>query len=203
MPVLTTRRLVVRPFRLDDLQLVHQLLDIEIESPSPEEPAMSLADRKAWLEWTVMSYHQLAQLYQPPFGDRAVVLRQSGELIGACGFVPSLAPFEQYPQFRLDRSPAALTLNTPEIGLFYAIGPRCRRRGYASEAALALVQYAFERLIVKRIVATTTRENFASIGVMRRLGMRVEENPFPEPHWSQVVGVLNHPLPQEGEAQPG
>jgi len=45
-------------------------------------------------------------------------------------------------------------------------------------------------LHLARVVATTERENVASIGVMRRLGMRVEENLQPEPAWFQVVGVL-------------
>jgi len=29
--------------------------------------------------------------------------------------------------------------------------------------------------------------------VMRKLGMRIERNPLPEPHWLQIVGVLDHP----------
>jgi len=28
---------------------------------------------------------------------------------------------------------------------------------------------------------------------MRRLGMRIETNPYPEPEWFQVVGVIDHP----------
>ena len=30
----------------------------------------------------------------------------------------------------------------------------------------------------------------ASIGVMRAIGMTIEENPFPEPTWFQIVGIL-------------
>jgi RimJ/RimL family protein N-acetyltransferase len=44
-----------------------------------------------------------------------------------------------------------------------------------------------------RIVATTQRSNAASIAVMRRLGMNVQENPDPDPPWFQVVGILAHP----------
>jgi ribosomal-protein-alanine N-acetyltransferase len=46
---------------------------------------------------------------------------------------------------------------------------------------------------VKRVVATTTYENAASVRVMRKLGMRVERNPFPDPPWLQVVGLLENP----------
>src|SRR4051812_1559936 len=45
----------------------------------------------------------------------------------------------------------------------------------------------------RRIVAATEHDNLASIGVMRRLGMRIERNPDPEPHWFQTVGVLFNP----------
>jgi len=54
----------------------------------------------------------------------------------------------------------------------------------------AVVDYAFDRLRLKRIIATTAYDNLASIGVMRKLGMRIERNPLPEPRWLQVVGVL-------------
>jgi len=41
-------------------------------------------------------------------------------------------------------------------------------------------------------VDTTTYDNVASMGVMRKLGMRVEKNPFLEPPWLQVVGVVEN-----------
>ena len=77
------------------------------------------------------------------------------------------------------------------MGLYWAVAPSYRRLGLASEAAAALIGHAFAELHLARVVATTERENVASIGVMRRLGMRVEENPEPEPAWFQVVGVLD------------
>ena len=66
------------------------------------------------------------------------------------------------------------------------------RHGYASEAAQALIDYAFQELRLKRIVATTSYDNIGSMGVMRKLGMRVEENLLGEPPWLQVVGVLEN-----------
>ena len=81
---------------------------------------------------------------------------------------------------------------TPEVGLFWVIDPEQQRRGYATEAAQAMVQHAFTHLRLKRIIATTEYTNIASQGVMRRLGMRVLHNPLPEPPWLQVVGVLQN-----------
>ena len=62
-----------------------------------------------------------------------------------------------------------------------------------------MIDYAFRELRLRRIVATTTRENVPSIRVMRNVGMSIEENPYPDPPWLQVVGVLeNRPRPSTG-----
>jgi len=85
------------------------------------------------------------------------------------------------------------------MGLFWAIDPEHQRHGYAAEAAQALIDFAFQQLRVKRLIATTEHDNAASIGVMRKLGMRVEKNPFPDPPWLQVVGILGHPADKEAK----
>lgn len=59
--------------------------------------AQSREQRRAWLEWSVMNYEQLAYMHQPPLGDRAIELRSSGELIGACGYNPALGPYALLP----------------------------------------------------------------------------------------------------------
>lgn len=190
MPTLETARLLIRPFTLDDLDALYQILDVELSNAElGTEGAMARDERRRWLEWSVLNYEQLSKLYQPPYGDRAVVLRTQGTLIGACGYVPCLAPFGQLPGFA-SADQEATGLSTTEFGLYYAFSPSHQRRGYAGEAARALVRYAFDVLKLKRVVATTTYDNAGSMGVMRRLGMRIERNPFPEPPWLQVVGVL-------------
>ncbi len=147
--------------------------------------AVAGGGRERWLRWTELSYGQLAELRQPPYGERGIVLDESGRLVGLVGLVPSLGPFGLLPSW-----PRPGRRFVPEVGLYWAVAPAFRRRGIAAEAAAALVEYAFAELGLARVVATTERENPASIGVMRRLGMRVEENPEPEPAWFQVVGIL-------------
>jgi len=191
MPVLNTLRLAIRPFVMEDLGAVHRLLDIELVVADLGTDKMdSLAERTQWLQWTVLNYEQLAKLRQPPYGDRAIVLKSTGQLIGACGFVPCLNPFEQVPGFAVGERSGGLGLNSTEFGLFYAVSPAHQRRRYASEAAQALVDYAFRHLHLKRVIATTGYENIASMGVMRKLGMRIAENPLSDPPWLQMVGVL-------------
>jgi RimJ/RimL family protein N-acetyltransferase len=178
---------------MDDLQTVHRLFDVELrEVDLGTVGAQTLHERAEWLQWTVLSYTQLAKLYQPPYGERAVIQKHTQQLIGACGFVPCLDAFAQVPGFSPALRPSQPWLTTTEFGLFYAITPTLQRQGYATETARALVDYAFQHLRLKRIVATTTYENAASMGVMRKLGMHLERNPYPEPPWLQVVGVLEN-----------
>lgn len=121
-----------------------------------------------------------------------MVRKADGRVIGACGFVTYLCPFDQIPGF----GDGAREVQRAEFGLYYALSPAVHRQGYASEAAGALVRYGFDSLRLRHIVATTSRDNLGSIGVMRRLGMRIEANPYPEPPWLQVVGVIHNPALQ-------
>lgn len=191
MPILATQRLMIRPFALTDLEDIHRILDVELgfTDGGSQEPR-SLEERRQWLQWTVLGYEQLAKLYQPPYGERAIVLSSSGALIGAVGFVPCLNVFSQLPSLCANDETSLASFYTTEFGMFWALSPAYQGQGYATEAAGAVVAYAFDSLRVGRVVATTSYDNERSMGVMRRLGMHIERNPFPDPPWLQVVGIL-------------
>ena len=194
VPPLETERLVIRPFVMDDLDAIHQLLDTDLaEADFGTEGATSRDERAQWLRWTILNYEELAKLYQPPYGDLAIVLKSTQEFIGACGYVQSFGPFGQLPSFSSQTQDASMHLNLPEFGLFYALSPSHQGQGYATEATKALIQYAFAQLALRRIIATTTYDNEASMSVMRKVGMRIEKNPYSEPPWFQVVGILENP----------
>src|SRR5205814_9666390 len=132
--LLSTERLLIREFAASDLDFAHRLLDVELAGANTgTEGVITLDARRRWLRWIVLNYEQLAYLRQPPYGDRAVALRSTGELIGACGLVPCLAPFEQIPALRIPSaagdSAAGPTGSSPEVGLYWAIAPAHRRQG--------------------------------------------------------------------------
>jgi RimJ/RimL family protein N-acetyltransferase len=146
-----------------------------------------------YVDDTIARFRLSHQLMQPPYGDFAIE-QPSGVVIGLAGYVPSYGPFGLLPWFQRFRSTATgKGLNTAEWGLFWVLGADARGKGYATEAAKLLIDYAFERLGLLRIVATTEHDNLASIAVMRRLGMVVERNPGDNPEWFQVVGILENP----------
>ncbi len=193
MPRLESDRLLIRPFLLADLEAAYDLLDVQLAGADVgTEGVMSRAEREGWLQWSVLNEEALAYLKQPPYGDRAIVLKATGAIVGACGYVPCFGPFGQLPSV----GGSATGLCSTEFGLYYAVSPARQGQGIATEAAGLLVAYAFEQWNLGRIIATTSYENLASTRVMEKLGMRIERNPFPEPPWFQVVGILDHPAPR-------
>jgi ribosomal-protein-alanine N-acetyltransferase len=181
--VLETDRLVIRPFVLEDATMFRRLLDEAFghDSHGSEDT------KRVLLEYNVIADKAHDALHQTPYGDRAIVLKSDGTAVGAVGFAPCLAPFGRLRSF------GRRAHRTPEVGLFWALFPEHWGRGYATEAARAMVSYAFDELELERIVATTENDNPRSIAVMRRLGMTIERNPSNEPHWFQTVGVLVNP----------
>jgi RimJ/RimL family protein N-acetyltransferase len=186
LPVLETERLRIRPFTVDDLDSVHHL-NVKIgwvnEKETPVEQRKHLQRN---LEWQVQNYWGLADLHQPPTGDRLVEFKDSGELVGSCGINNAWLPMAQLPSFgkrEKSRSQA-------EASLMWAVLPELWGRGFATEVAKALIAILFEQANLKRVVATTEYDNLASQRVMEKAGMRVERNPFPEPFWFQAVGII-------------
>lgn len=174
--------MIIRAFVPEDGDTYSRLLDAAFGTD-----AHGSSDAKSVMfAYQVAADAGLAQLHQPPYGDRAIVLRSTREIIGSVGFVPALAPFGQLPSFE------RTTRFTPEVGLFWALFPDHWGHGYATESAATLVAYAFNELRLRRVVATTEHDNARSIKVMRRLGMRIEKNPQPEPAWLQTVGILEN-----------
>jgi RimJ/RimL family protein N-acetyltransferase len=171
---------------MDDLEEIHHILNEGFgESP--------LEERREWLEWTVRNYVALTRLYQPPYGDRGIILKATNALVGSVGLVPSVSQFRRLASFRREGETEDAYMQ-PEFGLFWVVAPEYRRQGYAAEAAQAMIDHAFQYIKLRRIVATTEYDNLASQAVMRRLGMIIEQNPTPgDPPWFQVVGSLDNP----------
>lgn len=90
----------------------------------------------------------------------------------------------------------SLDAATVEIG--WVFSPDVAGRGYATEAAVALRDYAFETLNAHRIVAQLHPDNTASARLCERLGMRHEAlhraDLWIKGHWedTSIYAVLRH-----------
>jgi RimJ/RimL family protein N-acetyltransferase len=88
------------------------------------------------------------------FGLWAIELRERGAPIGAAGLV----------------------VIDPAVGaeILYSLHPDHQGRGHATDAARAVLAYAFETLGLARVPGRTDAPNRASARVLERLGMRFE-----------------------------
>jgi len=60
--------------------------------------------------------------------------------------------------------------------LGWIINKKYRKRGFASEAAAALLDFAFTRLNVQKVYAQCDCKNCASFGVMKKIGMKLVDD---------------------------
>ena len=129
-----------------------------------------------------------AMLGQPPYGERGVILKETMEMIGSVGVVPYLDRFNFDASFNRSSN----RLATAEVGLFWAVDPTHQNRGYATEAASAMIDYLFTHEKLGRIIATTGCENQPSQKVMKKLGMTVLIPDQTQLLDQQILGVLEN-----------
>jgi RimJ/RimL family protein N-acetyltransferase len=146
--ILTTPRLLLRTFRLDDLPKYASLnADPEVArylgGPLTREHSDHIAG------WAQRRYEEEG------LGLLAVERREDGEFLGMCG----LHHQESFP----DDVEAAWRLARKHWG-----------RGYATEAATGWLDHAFGALDLPRVISITEPANTRSLAVMRRLGMRFD-----------------------------
>jgi RimJ/RimL family protein N-acetyltransferase len=148
IPVLTTDRLILRPFAESDLEALIPLQAEESFWWYPLRRGMSAEESALFLERVISRYDA------DGFGLEAVLERTTGELIGWAGLaVPHFLPE---------------VLPSVEVG--WRLAPGARGRGLATEAGAAAVRYGFTDGGLSRIVSIYEPENVPSGKVMEHLG---------------------------------
>jgi ribosomal-protein-alanine N-acetyltransferase len=103
------------------------------------------------------------------FGQLAVVRKEDSEILGRCG----LLNWESEPWKPVAKAETQAETET-EIG--YALGQPHWGRGYATEAATAVRDYAQAKLGARRLIALIQHGNDASRRVAEKLGMEYERD---------------------------
>ena len=139
--MISSERLRLRPLVEDDAEFILELLnDPSFIANIGDKEVRTLGDARDYIETGRVNSEKRG------FGLLAVEPLEGGEVIGLCGLV------------RRD------VLDGPDLG--YAFLPRSWGRGFASEAALAILgSCGFDR-----ILAVTDPANVASIGLLEKLG---------------------------------
>ena len=148
-PTLQTARLTLRPMMLADAPDLHRLVnDIEIARNTmliPHPYPDGLAE-----EWIGTHQEKFEKRSEIVFG---IERRDDGAFIGVIGVIPE--PHDM-----------------AEVG--YWIGQAYWNHGYATEAAAAVIDYAFRILGVNRVEALHFIRNPSSGRVMEKCGMKYE-----------------------------
>jgi len=141
-----TKNLILRPYTLADSQLVAKLAgDIRVAETTLNIPHPYSEDLAR--EW--ISTHKNNWLNRTGI-SYAVILKSCSQLVGTASLV---------------------SISGGEAELGYWIGHEFWGKGYATEAASALVHQAFEKFSISVIIAEHLSSNPASGKVMAKIGM--------------------------------
>ena len=157
MIVCESERLCIRRMTLDDAGFLFQ----QLTQPSwlqyiGDRGVTSPEDARRYIESkTLEQYRTLG------YGMNLVQLRATGEPIGVCGLVRR----EYLPH--------------PDLG--FALLEDYWGRGYATEAAAAVVEHARRVLGIRHLMAITTTTNDRSGRVLARTGFRLENDAYLTP----------------------
>ncbi len=152
---LQTARLTLVPFTVEfirtlvDRERAQSMISVKIPAGWPDE---ELAERlELYAKWATDSSEVVG------YGPWIVINRAEDVVVGSAGF-------------------QGIPANDGSVELGFGIHPGYRNKGYATEAALALVAWALRQTSVKRVVANCEPANDPSIRVLERVGMvRVHE----------------------------
>lgn len=147
---LETERLLLRKLEPTDFHAVCRILR-DKEVMYAYEHAFSQEEAREWLDRQLKRY----ETYGDAYGLLAVILKETGELIGQCGI--TMQDWEG--------------TQVPEVG--YLFRKDFWHQGYATEAAIACRDYAFNELGLSEVFSIIRDNNYASQSVARRNGMTV------------------------------
>jgi len=145
---LETPRLTLRELTQSDYPALAAILQDE-PTMYAYNGAFNGDETKAWLDTQIQRYHE------DGFGLWAVILKENGLMIGQAGLSWQNVDSER----------------VPEIG--YLFNHTYWSKGYATEAARACKEYAFENLSLNEVYSIIRDTNIPSINVAIRNGMLV------------------------------
>ena len=144
-------RLILRPIRLDDSDLIFKYRSDSITNKYQSWIPKTAIDVQNFIKTKVSSEIDIPDTW---FG-LAIIKKENGELIGDVGI----------HFLKTDKYQA-------EIGC--TINKNFHRMGYASEALKKTINYLFNKLNKRRIIASIDPRNVKSIEMIERLGFRKE-----------------------------
>lgn len=172
IPILQTARLILRPFtRTDFDSFAAYWADPNMARYTRGGQPVNRAD--AWPRFLQHPGHWA----MCGFGFWAVEEKSTGLMIGEAGFIDLMRDY--HPKVN----------GVPEIG--WAIAPSAQRKGYATEAAQAVVAWGRQHFGPIRVIAAVNQANIPSIRVAEKCGftecLRADFNGRPAVFLDQIL----------------
>ena len=145
--LLQTKRLIIEHFKDSDISDWAKIESDANVRRFVDGKALSFDEARKYVEMNIRQYQKIG------YGRYAVRLKETGNLIGMCGFLKEN----------------------------YGIDFGCRYskiswgRGFGFEAAKLVLNYGFSELGLDKLVGLTAEENFGSIRILEKLGFKLKE----------------------------
>lgn len=146
-----TSRLIIRPYKEDDLKECFQLMQDKELFKYMDMDVMSPEEYKELFNWIIDCYNTgINEDFKYSF---SITLKGSGAQVGWCGI-------------------GGLEYNHTVKEIFYLIGRQHWGKGYAKEATVALLDYSFNTIGLNEVVAICKPDNIASKKVIENMGLK-------------------------------
>ncbi len=146
-PILTTPRLYLRQFTLEDAPLILQLNTPNVLKYVHERLPNDLEDARQIIKTIIIPQYELYNL-----GRFAVYVKEDNRFVGWCGL-----------KFLKEEN---------EIDLGYRFMEKEWGKGFATEAAKAVLHWGFDERKLQTIIGRTHIDNIASQKILLKIGMQ-------------------------------
>ena len=145
--LLETNRLIVECFKTSDISdWAKTESDVNVRR-FVDGKVLSFVEARTYVEMNIRQYKKIG------YGRYAVRLKETGNLIGMCGFLK-----ENYG-----------------IDFGYRYSKNSWGKGFGFEAAKVVLNYGFSELGFEKLVGLTAEENSGSIRILEKLGFKLQE----------------------------
>lgn len=150
--VMETERLIIREIKLGDLDNLYKIYEDESISRYTD----NLYERKAEEEFTAAYIKNMYTFYG--YGLWVIISKDTGELIGRAGLSNREINGEV------------------EVELGYLIGKEFQKKGYATEACTAIIDFAKNKLYLEHLNCFCVKDNAEGVKLAIKLGFEYIEN---------------------------
>ncbi|MES0490656.1 MAG: GNAT family N-acetyltransferase [Leptospirales bacterium] len=149
IPTLETERLYLKPLELKFADDIFEYASLDTVSKYAVWPThKSIEDSQSFITFCMARYGS------GRFYDWALVLKNNkNKVIGTCG-LPNIIP------------------DTKEGEIGFIVSPEFANQGYTAEAASGVIDFAFNKLDLARVIAKVATENLPSSKLAEKLGMK-------------------------------